>query len=140
MEVMVGPGAWVLVSMGHPRGEMGALADSTMSPTADPVAALQADLTALRRELRELRGIVLELRDGVLAGQSPARQAPSAVGGAAALFARRNAERLAGEVQRRHALGHEDEADTEMDLLIDRLHDLALDTRDGAVRQHDHFG
>jgi hypothetical protein len=27
-----------------------------------------------------------------------------------------------------------------MDLLIDRLHDLALDTRDGALRQHDHFG
>jgi len=119
---------------------MGALAESTMSPSADPVAALQADLTALRRELVELRCLVLELRDGVLAGQPPARQAPSAAGGAATLLARRNAERLAGEVQRRQALGHEAEADTELDLLIDRLHDLALDTRDGAVRQHDGLG
>jgi hypothetical protein len=126
--------------MGDLRGVMGALAESTMSASADPIAALQDDLRALRRELRELRSLVLELRDGLLAGQSPALQAPSAAGGAATLLARRNAERLAGEVQRRQALGQEAEADTEMDLLIDRLHDLALDSRDGVVRKHDRFG
>ncbi|MCS5705498.1 hypothetical protein NZK27_04765 [Synechococcus sp. FGCU-3] len=44
---------------------------------------------------------------------------------------RRNAERLAAEVQRRQAVqpdaGVDGEADTELDLMIDRLHDLALD-------------
>ena len=43
-----------------------------------------------------------------------------------ALLARRNAERLAGEVQRRAALASDPEDDTELDLLIDRLHELAL--------------
>ncbi len=43
-----------------------------------------------------------------------------------ALLARRNAERLAGEVQRRLALAPDPGDDTELDLLIDRLHDLAL--------------
>jgi hypothetical protein len=43
-----------------------------------------------------------------------------------ALLARRNAERLAGEVQRRAALASDLEDDTELDLLIDRLHELAL--------------
>ena len=43
-----------------------------------------------------------------------------------ALLARRNAERLAGEVQRRAALASDPGDDTELDLLIDRLHELAL--------------
>jgi hypothetical protein len=49
-------------------------------------------------------------------------------------LSRRNPERLAAEVQRRRALlSGEDldpiDGDTELDLLIDRLHDLALDGR-----------
>jgi hypothetical protein len=46
--------------------------------------------------------------------------------GPSALLARRNAERLAGEVQRRAALISDPQEDTELDLLIDRLHELAL--------------
>jgi hypothetical protein len=49
-----------------------------------------------------------------------------------ALLARRNAERLAGEVQRRAALISDPEDDTELDLLIDRLHELALTKGPGA--------
>ena len=49
-----------------------------------------------------------------------------------ALLARRNAERLAAEVQRRSALVSDPEDDTELDLLIDRLHELALAKEVGA--------
>jgi hypothetical protein len=49
-----------------------------------------------------------------------------------ALLARRNAERLAGEVQRRAALASDPEDDTELDLLIDRLHELALTKGEGS--------
>ena len=42
-------------------------------------------------------------------------------------LARRNAERLAEEVRRRRETTPEPEEDTDIDLLIDRLHDLALE-------------
>ena len=42
-------------------------------------------------------------------------------------LARRNAERLAEEVRRRRESTPEREDDTDIDLLIDRLHDLALE-------------
>ena len=42
-------------------------------------------------------------------------------------LARRNAERLAEEVRRRRESTPEPEDDTDIDLLIDRLHDLALE-------------
>ena len=40
---------------------------------------------------------------------------------------RRNAERLAEEVRRRRESTPEPEVDTDIDLMIDRLHDLALE-------------
>lgn len=67
---------------------------------------LTAEIRALRQEIRDLRVLVLQLAGGQ---------------------ARRQAERLAGEVQRRQALGGDPGKDPELDLLIDRLHDLALE-------------
>ena len=42
-------------------------------------------------------------------------------------LARRNAERLAEEVRRRRESTPQPEDDTDIDLMIDRLHDLALE-------------
>ena len=61
-----------------------------------------------------------------------AANARSIGAGPSALLARRNAERLAGGGQRRTALGNDPQEDTELDLLIDRLHDLALTKSPGA--------
>ena len=115
---------------------------------------LAEELAALRQELAGLRTTVAELVAALAAAGPPAvAQAPGAVctpalapgsatepeGGPlpaeirpmgapspSALLARRNAERLAGEVQRRAALASDPGDDTELDLLIDRLHELAL--------------
>ena len=70
---------------------------------------LQERVETLELELASLRGWDL----------SPSTQ-----------LARRNAERLAEEVRRRRESTPEPEDDTDIDLLIDRLHDLALE--DGA--------
>ena len=59
-------------------------------------------------------------------GPPPAELRPLGSTSPSALLARRNAERLAGEVQRRAALASDPGDDTELDLLIDRLHELAL--------------
>ena len=117
---------------------------------------LAEELAALRQELAGLRTTLTELVAALAAAGPPAAaQAPGAVctpalapgsgsatepeGGSlpaeirpmgapspSALLARRNAERLAGEVQRRAALASDPGDDTELDLLIDRLHELAL--------------
>ena len=67
---------------------------------------LQERVETLELELASLRGRDL----------SPSTQ-----------LVRRNAERLAEEVRRRRETTPEPEDDTDIDLLIDRLHDLALE-------------
>jgi hypothetical protein len=96
------------------------------SDGASLMTALLTEIQALRLELADLRRQLEASRASAPAASSIAAAAP-----AATLLQRRNAERLAAEVQRRQALqadGAADaEPDTELDLLIDRLHDLALD-------------
>ena len=91
-----------------------------MALRPDPQLDLQEQMAAIRRDLAELRQ---QLRAEPL---TPARLE----GSPATLLSRRNAERLAGEVQRRTDLHTDAELDTETDLLIDRLHDLALELGD----------
>jgi hypothetical protein len=99
-----------------------------MAPSPDPLLDLQEQIAAIRTDLAELRQLVMELRQ-LLSGDSPAPPA-RLEGSPATLLARRNAERLAGEVQRRTDLQQDVEPDTETDLLIDRLHELALELGD----------
>ena len=116
---------------------------------AEELAALRQDLAGLRTTLTELvaalaaagspaavqaqapgcastpalaPGAATEPEGGPLPGEIRPMGSPSP----SALLARRNAERLAGEVQRRAALASDPGDDTELDLLIDRLHELAL--------------
>jgi len=115
--------------------------------SAAPEAGFQQlaeELAGLRQELAGLRTTVAELVADLALQRSAA--AGAAIGpetepvpsegrpmGASpsALLARRNAERLAGEVQRRAALASDPADDTELDLLIDRLHELALSKGSG---------
>ena len=105
--------------------------DSLPGPDSVPaqLQAIRTDLAQLHQSVLELRGLVQGLvaegppRD--LAQGSPATSASTTL-------SRRNPERLAAEVQRRRALlTVEDldplDGDTELDLMIDRLHDLAVD-------------
>lgn len=80
------------------------------------VAGLSAELAALRNELR---GLIVLLQPAVQPHVPPSLAAP-----ADALPARRRAERLAAAVQQRLSGGADPSDDTELDLLIDRLHDL----------------
>lgn len=97
---------------------------------ADP---LVEELAALRAEIASLRQVVSSLVQALghhppeTAVSHPAVSAtlPATAASTAQLLARRNAERLNGEVLRRTALGLDPADDTEVDLLIDRLHDLA---------------
>ncbi|MCP9915421.1 hypothetical protein [Cyanobium sp. ATX 6F1] len=98
---------------------------------------LTAELAALRGEISALRQVLAALLP-LLAPQleSPASGVPNTPGDPPAappappatptttLLARRNAQRLNDEVLRRTAAGLDPEGDTEVDLLIDRLHDL----------------
>jgi|LauGreDrversion4_2_1035121.scaffolds.fasta_scaffold168477_1 hypothetical protein len=99
-----------------------------MEPSRDSLLHLQEQMAAIRSDLAELRELVIALRQPL----SPEASVPPArlEGSPATLLARRNAERLAGEVQRRTELHVDAELDTETDLLIDRLHDLALELGD----------
>jgi len=110
------------------------------SPAQPGLTEIWQELRALRLELAQLRQS-LESRDGdapSAAGEAPLKpaqrdlerlaQPPSTL----SLLARRNGERLQQEVRRRLAgmANHQDDEsvpgdDTEVDLLIDRLHDLA---------------
>jgi hypothetical protein len=119
---------------------------------AEELAALRQDLAGLRTTLAELvtalaaagtpAAAQAQVQVQVPASASTPALAPGAAtepeGGPlpveirpmgspspSALLARRNAERLAGEVQRRAALASDPGDDTELDLLIDRLHELA---------------
>ena len=98
--------------------------------------SVPAQLLAIRKDLAQLHQSMLELRglvQGLVAEVSfrdLAQGIPDT--SASTTLSRRNPERLAAEVQRRRALlTVEDldpvDGDTELDLMIDRLHDLAVD-------------
>ena len=110
--------------------------------SAAPEAGFQQlaeEMAGLRLELAGLRTTLAELVVALAAAETPATAQALATAAPipgevrplgspspSALLARRNAERLAGEVQRRTALASDPGDDTELDLLIDRLHELAL--------------
>ncbi|MCX5936769.1 MAG: hypothetical protein NTW02_00825 [Cyanobium sp. LacPavin_0920_WC12_MAG_62_9] len=98
--------------------------------------SVPAQLQAIRTDLAQLHQSVLELRGLVqgLVEEGPSRDLAQGnpATSASTTLSRRNPERLAAEVQRRRALlTVEDldplDGDTELDLMIDRLHDLAVD-------------
>ena len=86
------------------------------SALADQITALQREISALNTTLSALSP-ALERLAGLV--DSPPDSAPST------LLARLNGERLNAEVMRRTARGIDPDNDTELDLLIDRLHDLS---------------
>jgi hypothetical protein len=100
-------------------------------PSPEPgLPEIWQELQALRREVAELRRALSSRTD--IGPPAPETQAgaPPLVrqSSAATLLARRNPERLQEEVRRRMAIeatSEEQGANTEVDLLIDRLHDLA---------------
>ena len=112
--------------------------DPDSSPGLDPFPgsdSVPAQLQAIRSDLAQLHQSVLELRGFVLSlvASAPSIDLPlgSSASSPSTTLSRRNPERLAAEVQRRRALlTAEDldplDGDTELDMLIDRLHDLAL--------------
>ena len=102
---------------------------------------LTAEIARLRQEISQLHSSVATLTAAItsLASSPPdSRFAPPAElrpplasASPATLLALRSGERLNGEVQRRLRLGGDADSDTELDLLIDRLHDLC-EADDGA--------
>ncbi|MFZ9566686.1 MAG: hypothetical protein ACO28R_04150 [Vulcanococcus sp.] len=84
------------------------------------------DLDQLTREFRALQQQVNQLQQELAELRASHGSAPAS-GSAATQLARRNASRLADEVRRRSELHPEPREDTDIDLLIDRLHDLALE-------------
>ena len=115
------------------------LPDPDSSPGLDPFPgpdSVPAQLQAIRTDLAQLHQSVLELRGFVqsLVASAPSIDLPqgSSASSPSTTLSRRNPERLAAEVQRRRALlTAEDldplDGDKELDVLIDRLHDLALE-------------
>jgi hypothetical protein len=99
---------------------------------AEEMAGLRLELAGLRTTLAELvvalaaAGTPATAQALATAAPIPGEVRPLGSPSPSALLARRNAERLAGEVQRRTALASDPGDDTELDLLIDRLHELAL--------------
>jgi hypothetical protein len=102
--------------------------------------SLHGQLQALRVELAELRETVLEIHALLhhLVGEAALPEPPSRLSSTPSqTLSRRHPQRLAAEVQRRTALLSVEElafgdGDTELDLLIDRLHDLALEHPEGS--------
>ena len=98
---------------------------------AEEMAGLRLELAGLRTTLAELvvalaaAGTPAAAQALATAAPIPGEVRPLGSPSPSALLARRNAERLAGEVQRRAALASDPGDDTELDLLIDRLHELA---------------
>jgi hypothetical protein len=99
---------------------------------AEEMAGLRLELAGLRTTLAEIvvalaaAGTPATAQALATAAPIPGEVRPLGSPSPSALLARRNAERLAGEVQRRTALASDPGDDTELDLLIDRLHELAL--------------
>jgi len=84
------------------------------------LSELSDELLRLKQRVEQLEEALRELRHG----QRP--DAP-ALPSTASQLVRRNPERLADEVRRLQGLSPEPDDDTDIDLLIDRLHDLALE-------------
>jgi hypothetical protein len=82
------------------------------TPTPPNLSALAARVEALQQEISALKAL-LTLREPL---EQPATSA---------LLARRNPERLNAEVMRRSARVVDPDNDTDLDLLIDRLHELS---------------
>lgn len=103
----------------------------------EDLACLREEVTLLRREMGELRASIARLHE-LLEGAEPAARPPAAASvPASTLLARRNAGRIGEEVRRRLGIDPGGMApafggsvapqdDTAVDLLIDRLHDLAV--------------
>ena len=118
---------------------------ATVPDPAQPgLAEIWLELRALRLELAELRGALdrPSQADGFeLLARTPAVDSPEPFTrqpSAATLLVRRNGERLQQELRRRLATaavqgddGSQQNLDTEVDLLIDRLHELAEASGDG---------
>ncbi len=96
-------------------------------PLLKELAALRGAITELRQELAALRQVFASepVRPGSVIpnASDDSVRSPQATP-ASTLLARRNATRLNDEVLRRTSAGLDPEGDTEVDLLIDRLHDL----------------
>lgn len=121
--------------------------DTPMDPAAPPelnvlatrMEQLEVEVKALNALLTVLRPILEQLLETVEPhqghaprwAQDPGSMAPensplqAAAPATSSLLARRNAERLNAEVMRRSARGLDPDNDTELDLLIDRLHELS---------------
>ena len=118
---------------GHPLPHSDSLSASDPFPASDSVPlqlqAIRSELAQLHQSVLELHGLVQSL---VAAGPSRDLAQGSPATSASTTLSRRNPERLAADVQRRRAmLTAQDldplDGDTELDLMIDRLHDLAGD-------------
>ena len=89
------------------------LGGPTPEPPAPPtLSALAARVEALHQEVLALKA--------QLSVREPLEQPATST-----LLARRNAKRLNAEVMRRSARGIDPDNDTDLDLLIDRLHELS---------------
>ncbi len=112
---------------GHPLPDLVSFPGSDSVPAQ--LQAIRTDLAQLHQSVLELRGLVQGL---VAEGLSRDPAQGSLATSASTTLSRRNPERLAAEVQRRRALLMVEDldpldGDTELDLMIDRLHDLAVD-------------
>lgn len=120
----------------------GPSAGLSSAPAAAPSRSCNDELTAeilhLRREITQLHTSIgaltaaitsLAARPLEVCSEPPAELRPAMAttspASPATLLALRSGERLNGEVQRRLRLGSDADSDTELDLLIDRLHDLS---------------
>ncbi len=120
-----------------PGRSAGSTPDAAAAPSRGCNDALMAEIVHLRREITQLHSSIGALTAAItsLAARppdaylEPAAELPPAMAKAlaspATLLALRSGERLNGEVQRRLRLGSDADNDTELDLLIDRLHDLS---------------
>lgn len=130
-------------SMGNSPGRSaGSIPDAAAAPSRGCNDELMAEIVHLRREITQLHSSIGALTAAItsLAARPPdaclepaaelppataPAPAPASLASPATLLALRSGERLNGEVQRRLRLGSDADSDTELDLLIDRLHDLS---------------
>ena len=133
-----GPGPIPGPRLWEPRMTSHFAPDPDSFPGSDPFpgsVSVPGQLQAIRSELAQLHQSVLELRSlvQILVASAPSIDLPlaSSASSPSTSLSRRNPERLAAEVQRRRTLLTAEDldplhGDTELDVLIDRLHDLAL--------------
>lgn len=121
-----------------PGRSAGPTPDAAAAPSRSDNDELMAEIVHLRREITQLHNSIGALTAAITslaarppdacpqpAAELPPAIAPASLASPATLLALRSGERLNGEVQRRLRLGSDADSDTELDLLIDRLHDLS---------------